>query len=49
MLEKRIVISVDGPDQNVLKMKPPMCLTLENAKEVVENLHIILKEHQQTS
>ena len=33
-----ILISIDGPDHNVLKIKPPMVFNLENANELVINL-----------
>lgn len=29
----RVLISSDGPDENVLKLKPPMVFNLDNAKE----------------
>ena len=41
--ESKIIISVDGPDENVLKMKPPMCLTMDNAEDVVKALTKILE------
>ena len=31
-----VLISTDGPDDSVLKMKPPLCFNMENAKYVVE-------------
>lgn len=42
----RIVISVDGPDENVLKMKPPMCLSEENATEVLAAIKNVLEERR---
>ena len=42
----KIVISVDGPDENVLKMKPPMCLTVENAAEVLRALKGVLEQRR---
>nr|XP_040149064.1 ethanolamine-phosphate phospho-lyase [Ictidomys tridecemlineatus] len=38
MKEKRVLLSVDGPHRNVLKIKPPMCFTEENAKFMVDQL-----------
>lgn len=38
-----ILISTDGPDDNVLKTKPPLCFTKDNAEEVVETISKILK------
>ena len=42
MKEKGILISTDGPDYNVLKIKPPLCFTRENALFLVETLDEIL-------
>lgn len=33
--EKRILISTDGPDDNVLKIKPPLCFTMHNADQLL--------------
>ena len=30
-----VLIGTDGPDDNVLKTKPPLCFNKENAEEVV--------------
>jgi len=40
---RSILISTDGPNDNVLKTKPPLCFTKENAVQVVENIDAILK------
>ena len=40
---RHILISTDGPKDNVLKSKPPLCFSKRNAEEVVENIHQILK------
>lgn len=45
LLTQKIVISVDGPDENVLKMKPPMCLTIDNAKSVIDALVGVLETY----
>ena len=37
-----ILISTDGPFDNVLKSKPPLCFSKENAQEVVGCLEEIL-------
>ncbi|XP_007121645.1 ethanolamine-phosphate phospho-lyase isoform X3 [Physeter macrocephalus] len=42
MKEKRVLLSADGPHRNVLKIKPPMCFTEENAKFMVDQLDEIL-------
>jgi 4-aminobutyrate aminotransferase-like enzyme/Ser/Thr protein kinase RdoA (MazF antagonist) len=39
-----ILMSSDGPDNNVLKIKPPMMFTKENALELIHYLRIILEE-----
>jgi 4-aminobutyrate aminotransferase-like enzyme/Ser/Thr protein kinase RdoA (MazF antagonist) len=44
MKDKGILMSTDGPDHNVLKIKPPIVFTRENAKEVLFYLKKILKE-----
>lgn len=40
--EKRILLSADGPHRNVLKFKPPMCFTKENAKMAVDAIDELL-------
>ncbi len=40
---QNILISTDGPYDNVLKTKPPLCFTKENAKTVVDTIDEILK------
>jgi 4-aminobutyrate aminotransferase-like enzyme len=35
MTEFGILMSDDGPDHNVIKIKPPLTFTKENAKEVL--------------
>ncbi|MHA1944768.1 MAG: aminotransferase class III-fold pyridoxal phosphate-dependent enzyme [Candidatus Hodarchaeales archaeon] len=44
MKEKGILISTDGPDHNVLKIKPPMVFTKKNAIHLVTTLEEILCE-----
>ncbi len=43
MKEAGILISTDGPLNNVLKIKPPMVFTKDNAKTLVDTLDRILK------
>ncbi len=38
MKRKDILLSTDGPDKNVIKFKPPLCFTIENAKELAAKL-----------
>ena len=44
MKDHKILMSVDGPDHNVLKIKPPIIFTEENAKELLFYLRKILAE-----
>lgn len=40
--ENYILLSTDGPGRNILKFKPPMCFSLDNAQHVVAKLDDIL-------
>lgn len=44
MREEHILISTDGPHNNIIKFKPPMVFTKENVDEVVSTLDRVLKE-----
>jgi 4-aminobutyrate aminotransferase-like enzyme len=44
MREEGILLSPDGPDHNVLKIKPPMCFNRKNAEMLVATLDQILRE-----
>lgn len=44
MKDFKILMSTDGPDHNVLKIKPPMVFSLENAKELIFRLKQVLRE-----
>jgi len=44
MKELGVLLSVDGPLENVIKFKPPMIFTLDDADFLVENLHQVFKE-----
>jgi len=44
MRERGILLSTDGPFHNVLKIKPPMVFTEENADFLVGTLDEILGE-----
>lgn len=37
-----ILVSTDGPYDNVIKMKPPLCFNSENAEQVVEKMRELL-------
>ncbi|MEO9805175.1 MAG: aminotransferase class III-fold pyridoxal phosphate-dependent enzyme [Reichenbachiella sp.] len=43
--DRHILISTDGPHDSVIKSKPPLCFTRENAKVVVENIREVLQGH----
>nr|XP_021531961.1 5-phosphohydroxy-L-lysine phospho-lyase isoform X2 [Aotus nancymaae] len=40
--ENYVLLSTDGPGRNILKFKPPMCFSLDNAQHVVAKLDAIL-------
>ena len=44
MKDYKILMSIDGPDNNVLKIKPPLVFSKENAKELLLYLQKILTE-----
>jgi 4-aminobutyrate aminotransferase-like enzyme/Ser/Thr protein kinase RdoA (MazF antagonist) len=44
MREEGLLLSTDGPEHNVLKIKPPMCFTREDAGRLVATLDRILRE-----
>ena len=39
-----VLVGTDGPYNNVIKSKPPLCFSKKNAKEVVEKMDMILKK-----
>jgi 4-aminobutyrate aminotransferase-like enzyme len=44
MKDHGILISTNGPDHNVLKIKPPMVFTNDNTDQLVETLNKVLME-----
>lgn len=44
MREEGVLVSADGPDRNVLKIKPPLCFSAADAERLVETLDRILDE-----
>ena len=44
LLDRGILVSTDGPLRNVLKIKPPLVFTEQNADRLVEALDAILGE-----
>jgi 4-aminobutyrate aminotransferase-like enzyme len=41
---KKILVGTDGPFNNVIKSKPPLCFTKENAESVVRNIELIINK-----
>lgn len=46
MREKHILVSTDGPMDNIIKMKPPLCFNKNNALTVVESIDEIIRNYQ---
>ncbi len=44
MRDLSVLISTDGPDHNVLKIKPPIVFTRENADRLVDSLAVVLED-----
>lgn len=44
MKQAKILLSADGPDCNVIKLKPPMVFTKENCDQFIELFDKILRE-----
>lgn len=44
MKQLGILMSIDGPDHNVLKIKPPMVFSKENAEELIFRLETVFAE-----
>lgn len=44
MLRRGVLLSTDGPFENVLKMKPPLVFNKDNADEVVDKLDLVITE-----
>jgi len=44
MKDLGILMSIDGPDHNVLKIKPPMVFSKENADELIWRLELVMNE-----
>jgi len=42
MRERSILLSTDGPFDNVIKIKPPLVFTAEDADRVVSELDVVL-------
>jgi len=48
LVEEDILVSIDGPDENVLKLKPPLCFSHTNAATFIDRLAEILTEPEAT-
>lgn len=44
MKQLGILMSIDGPDHNVMKIKPPMVFSKENAEELISRLKTVFAE-----
>jgi 4-aminobutyrate aminotransferase-like enzyme/Ser/Thr protein kinase RdoA (MazF antagonist) len=44
MKELGILTSTDGPDHNVIKIKPPLCFSQHHADEFLKRIHQVFKE-----
>ena len=42
-IKHKILLSTDGPFHNVLKFKPPLCFSIENAKYLLQSLEKVLQ------
>lgn len=41
--ERLILVSVDGPNKNVIKIKPPLCFNMENANHFLKEMEEVIK------
>jgi len=44
LLDQHIIMPVDGPDENILKIKSPMCLTRSNADAILSKMETVLEQ-----
>ena len=44
MRNENILLSLDGPYSNVMKMKPPLCFNKENAAFLIKTLDAVLSD-----
>ncbi len=44
MKDRGVLLSIDGPFENVIKIKPPLVFSRENADELVAGLAEVLGE-----
>ena len=41
-----IMVGTDGPFDNTIKIKPPICFTKENADQLAESIDLVLRKHK---
>lgn len=46
MRQRGVLMSTDGPDHNVIKIKPPMCFNQTNADFLLDNLDVVFAEDE---
>jgi len=44
MLSKNILLSIDGPYKNVIKIKPPMVISEEDVRFTIKSLGEVLRD-----
>ena len=44
MLSKNILLSIDGPHKNVIKIKPPMVISEEDVRFTIKSLGEVLRD-----
>ena len=42
MKKRRVLLSTDGPDENIIKIKPPIIFNKQNADFLLENLRLVI-------
>ena len=42
MRKRHILLSTDGPDENVIKFKSPLCFSMDNARELVKKFRAVV-------
>ena len=45
---QHILVSTDGPFDSVIKTKPPLCFSQENAEQVIEEVRRVLRKEKQS-
>ena len=42
MKKRKVLLSTDGPDKNIIKIKPPIIFNKQNADFLLENLRLVI-------